>query len=84
MNNTIQKPLSVARAEFIGALADLINGSGLPFFVLEPILKDVYVDIKSLANKQYEADLQSYNAGMGKINKTTDVPSVRKTGGSQC
>ena len=41
----IMKPMSVARAEFINSLTDLINNSMLPPFIIEPILKDMYNDI---------------------------------------
>ena len=60
MSNKIQKPLSVARAEFIGSLTDLINNSALPPFIIEPILKDMYSDIHLLSQKQFEADNKRY------------------------
>ena len=57
----IVKPLSVARAEFINSLTDLINNSMLPPFVIEPILKDMYNDIHMVSQRQYEADVKRYN-----------------------
>ncbi len=58
---TIRKPASVERAEFISSLVALINTSSLPAFVLESILKDIYNDVHNLAQKQYEDDLKRYN-----------------------
>lgn len=57
----ILKPMSIARAEFISSLTDLINNSMLPPFVIEPILKDMYNDIHMIAKKQYEIDVERYN-----------------------
>ena len=57
----IVKPLSVARAEFINSLTDLINNSMLPPFVIEPILKDMYNDIHMVSQRQYEDDVKRYN-----------------------
>lgn len=56
----IMKPMSVARAEFINSLTDLINNSMLPPFIIEPILKDMYNDIHMVAQRQYEADKRKY------------------------
>lgn len=65
----IMKPMSVARAEFINSLTDLINNSMLPPFVIEPILKDMYNDIHMVAQRQYEADVKRYNEELKKQNK---------------
>ena len=62
----IMKPMSVARAEFINSLTDLINNSMLPPFIIEPILKDMYNDIHMVAQRQYEADVKRYNEELKK------------------
>lgn len=62
----IMKPMSVARAEFINSLTDLINNSMLPPFIIEPILKDTYNDIHMVAQRQYEADVKRYNEELKK------------------
>lgn len=61
MNENINKPITVVRAEFISSLTNLINESTLPLFIVEPILKDLYMEVKSVAQKQYEHDLADYN-----------------------
>ena len=60
MNENINKPITIVRAEFISNLANLINTSGLPPFIVEPILKDVYIEVKNAAQKQYEMDVVKY------------------------
>lgn len=65
----IMKPMSVARAEFINSLTDLINNSMLPPFVIEPILKDMYNDIHIVAQRQYENDNKKYQENLSQIRK---------------
>lgn len=60
MNN--QKPITVARYDFISAMTDLINNSNLPPFVVETILKDFYSDVKILAQQQLESDMERYKS----------------------
>lgn len=66
MQNQIQKPLSVLRAEFIGSLTELINNSALPPFIIEPILKDMYSDVRLLSQKQFEAESKRYKEQLEK------------------
>lgn len=61
MGNEIIKPMSIERAEFISALADLIKTTKLPPFVIEPILNDVQNDLRILTQKQLENDMRRYN-----------------------
>lgn len=60
MNENLNKPITIVRAEFISNLANLINTSGLPPFIVESILKDVYVEVRNAAQKQYEMDVAMY------------------------
>jgi len=71
MGNEVMKPMSVERAEFIAALADLIKNTKLPPFVIEPILNDVQSDLKILSQKQLENDMRRYNEMLSK-NKSED------------
>lgn len=57
----IFKPISVVRVEFINRLTALINESGLPPFIIEPILKDMLYDVRAAAQKQLEQDTAHYN-----------------------
>lgn len=60
--NHIMKPLTVARHEFIESLINLINECQLPSFVIETILKDVYTDVRVVAQKQLEKDMKKFHA----------------------
>lgn len=60
MNERIEKPITIVRQEFIDALTNNINNCNLPLFVIEPILRDIYLEIKSLSQKQYELEKAEY------------------------
>lgn len=60
MEENLKKPITIVRQEFIEKLADDINNSNLPLFVIESILKDIYLEVKSMSQKQYEIDKSQY------------------------
>lgn len=60
MGKELTKPMSVARADFVQDLTGLINHSGLPLFVVEPILKDFYRDVSVLAKQQADREKEQY------------------------
>lgn len=60
MNN---KPMSIRRMELINQIADLINTSELPPYIVEAILKDFLQTVTAAVQKQYMADLQSLQEG---------------------
>ena len=60
MMENIEKPITVVRQEFINTLVSTVNTCGLPLFVIEPILRDVYLEVKSLSNKQCEIEKMEY------------------------
>lgn len=64
--NEIQKPITIARSEFISDITSLINNSGLPPFIIEPILKDMLYDVKLMAQRQLEQDTARYNEMIAK------------------
>lgn len=66
--NRIIKPITVVRAEFIEKLADTINNSMLPAFIIEPILKDMYLETKAMSQKQYEIDKSNYEKNLSDSN----------------
>lgn len=56
----MDKPITVAREEFIEALVKLVNESGLPMFAVEDVLKNITSEVKMAAQQQYEADKKRY------------------------
>lgn len=60
MNNSIVKPTSLAAYDFEAVLASVINNCGLPPFIIEYILKNVYLEVKAASQKQYEREREQY------------------------
>lgn len=50
------KPSSILRQEFIENQINLINTSGLPAFVLVDIIEDTLLELRKLAQEQYQKD----------------------------
>lgn len=66
MNNNTTKPITLLREEFITKLIDLCNDSGLPFFVVEDILKSLINDTHVAAQQQLESDKKRYQEQLEK------------------
>lgn len=62
-----QRPLSVARDEFVENLIDIINNSGLPLVVVEYAVRDVYNEVCSIAAKQYKKDKEDYQKELSNL-----------------
>lgn len=60
MKEKIEKPITMLIQEFTNTISNDINNCKLPLFVIEPILKDVYLEVKSLLQRQYEAEAVEY------------------------
>lgn len=43
-------------------LIQLINNSGMPAFILKPIIKEIYDQVINIENQQYEEAKQKINA----------------------
>lgn len=72
MKENFEKPITVIRQEFIDTISNDINSCGLPLFVVEPILRDIYLEVKSLSQKQYELEKAEYESRIqtGDTNET--------------
>lgn len=57
---SMNKPITVAYEDLKNEIADSINKSGLPAFVIESIIKDFLIEIRDVAKKQYEYDKKQY------------------------
>lgn len=58
--NERKKPVSLIRDELVDKIVTAINESGLSYFVLEYILKDILIEIHNGAVKQAEAEKTEY------------------------
>ena len=60
----MNKPITVAREEVKEKIADVINNSGLPAFIIEPILSDFLIEVRNVAKQQYEYDKHQYELAL--------------------
>lgn len=67
MDKNIVKPITLIRQEFVDTLVDEINNCPLPMFVIEPILQDLLDQVRTAAQKQYEADKKQYEEQLKEI-----------------
>lgn len=57
----MNKPISMIINETRISLTDICNKSCLPACVLEPIVKDLYEEIKHVSAMQLKQDTEAYN-----------------------
>lgn len=57
----MRKPLVIARNEFLQKLIQAANDSGLPFVVMEYVVRDFYDEVRNSAAQQYEKEKAEYD-----------------------
>lgn len=74
----INKPLTIARQEFIDSVIDLCNNSNLPYFCMESIIKDILSEIHQASVKQYEMDKNNYEAELKSVSDENERMEQRE------
>lgn len=64
----MNKPITIIYEELKRDIAELINASNLPPFVLESLIKDFFIEISDVAKKQYEHDKEQYESELNVFN----------------
>lgn len=73
----MNKPLTMIIKETKSKLANVCNESGLPFAILDLIVKDFYLELRSLAERQSLEEETAYiNAIKEENKKDKDLDSV--------
>lgn len=73
----MNKPITVVYEDFKYALANLINNSGLPAFMIEPILQSYLNETRIAIERQYKFDKEQYeNSLIKEANITTEPIEV--------
>lgn len=65
----MEKPMLLAREDFINKLTILINESKLPAIILEPVLENVLSQTKVAINQQYIKEKEEYEKSISDIEK---------------
>lgn len=69
----MNKPITLIREETKQQLADVINNSGLPAFVIEPILAEFLNETRMAAKKQYEIEKTQYELFLKQEQEKTEI-----------
>ena len=67
----MDKPLTVAREEFVEKIVTLVNESRMPAFIMEAVLKDITAEVHAAAQQQYEHDKKAYEESLKPEGKET-------------
>ncbi len=62
----MQKPITVARREFVENMNKLISESGLPISMLCDIFKDAVMQLQQIEEQQYKQDKKAYEESLKK------------------
>jgi hypothetical protein len=60
----MNKPTTIVYEEFKQDLANLINNSGLPAFIIEPVLRDYLNETRAIMQRQYQLDKAEYEKSL--------------------
>lgn len=60
----MDKPISLKIKDFKNDAVSLVNNSGLPLFVIEPILKDVLSAVQTKLEQEYLQDKAIYEKSL--------------------
>lgn len=60
----MNKPTLISRQEFADNLVKLINESGVPLFVLQPVLDQVRNDVAKAVEQQYLKEKAAYEQSL--------------------
>lgn len=59
-----QKPLTIARRDYMRSIVDLTNGSCLPAFVIVNVLEDIISQVRPLMDSELARDEAQYRAAL--------------------
>lgn len=60
----MDKPLTVARGEFMQIVVDAVNDAKLPAFVIAEVLTQALQVVRERAEFEYQEDLKKYNQSL--------------------
>lgn len=64
----VQKPITIMYEDFKQNLADVINNSGLPPFIIESVLYSYLIETRNAAKQQYQFDKNKYTEALSQKN----------------
>lgn len=72
----MNKPLNLRVEEAKEEIVQTINSTGLPFFLVEPIVKDIYNEIVILKQNELQRSRSEYDKGLKEEKNEKDESNV--------
>lgn len=69
----MQKPLTLARRDYIRSVCDLTSKSGLPAFVIADVLESVLAQIRAEIETEIKRDEAMWNKALADENRKSEV-----------
>lgn len=76
----MNKPLTIVYEEFKQDLLNLINNSGLPAILIEPVLQNYLSEVQVVAQRQYQLDNVEYEKYLLEKSKVSLPNELDKVG----
>ena len=73
----MRKPLVIARNEFLQNLIQAANDSGLPFAIMEYVVRDFYDEVRKSASQQYENEKKEYDNLLAQYTESSEESEVK-------
>lgn len=68
----MDKPLTLVAYDFENSLIDIVNSSGLPAFIVRPIIERILTSVKQAEQRQLKTDMEVYEQSMKKEKGESD------------
>lgn len=62
----MQKPITIARRDYMTALCDITNNSNLPAFVIVEVLENILREMRPMMDAELKRDMATYRAAIQK------------------
>lgn len=69
----MNKPIIILREEFINKLAADIKESGLPAFIVRPIIEDILTQVREAERNEFQFASDAYSKAMQNENRPRDA-----------
>lgn len=74
----VQKPLTVARRDYVEDIVNVTNKAELPMFVKVEVLESVLDEMRPLADNELKRDEASYRAALQEEKEKSTEPTDQK------
>lgn len=68
----VAKPITIARKEYIHAICNATNNSGLPAFVVVNVLEKVLSEMQKQEEIEYKRDMATYRKSLTETKEVTE------------